>query len=310
MEQNQMQARRLGGLRRFAMSITAFNIIGRALLGFEQSWAQMFAAALAAYVVELGLEWVSARTSGRTPKYSGGGFGGLIDYLLPAHIAAMACSMLLYSNDRVGPIMFAVIVAIASKSIVRLRLNGSSRHFLNPSNFGIAATLLIFPWVGIAPPYHFTENLSGIGDWILPIVITLAGTMINAKFTGKLPLIMAWLSAFALQAIGRSLVLGTPVVSALGPMTGVAFILFTFYMITDPSTSPSDPRSQIFFGMAVAVTYMVLVLSHIVFGLFFALTIVCGLRGIGLYLQAQLARFTQRNVVVSPQPALRTGNKL
>lgn len=309
MEQNQIQARRLGGLRRFAISITAFNIIGRALLGFEQSWAQMVAAALTAYVVELGLEWVSARTTGRAPKYRGD-FRALIDYLLPAHIAAMAISMLLYSNDRVGPIMFAVIVAIASKSILRLRINGSSRHFFNPSNLGIAATLVIFPWVGIAPPYHFTENLSGIGDWILPIVITLAGTMINAKFTGKLPLILAWLGTFALQAIGRSLVLDTPVVSALGPMTGVAFILFTFYMITDPSTSPSDPRSQIFFGMAVAVTYMVLVLSHIVFGLFFALTIVCGLRGIGLYLQAQLARFIQRNVVVSPQPALRTGNKL
>lgn len=309
MEQNQIQARRLGGLRRFATSITVFNIIGRLLLGFEQSWAQMFAAAVTAYAVELGLEWVSACTTGRAPKFRGG-FRALVDYLLPAHIAAMAISMLLYSNDRVGPIMFAVILAIGSKSILRLRIDGSSRHFFNPSNLGIAATLVIFPWVGIAPPYHFTENLSGIGDWILPLVIALAGTMINAKFTGKIPLITAWLGAFALQAIGRSLVLGMPVVSALGPMTGVAFILFTFYMITDPSTSPSDPRSQIFFGMAVAVTYMVLVLSHIVFGLFFALTIVCGLRGIGLYLQAQLARFTQRNVVVSPQPALRTGNKL
>ncbi|HEX6289019.1 MAG TPA: enediyne biosynthesis protein UnbU [Herpetosiphonaceae bacterium] len=309
MEQNQIQARRLGGLRRFAISITVFNIIGRLLLGFEQSWAQMFAAAITAYVVELGLEWVSARTTGRAPKFRGG-FRTLVDYLLPAHIASMAISMLLYSNDRVGPIMFAVIVAIASKSILRLRINGSSRHFFNPSNLGIATTLVVFPWVGIAPPYHFTENLSGIGDWILPVAIALAGTMINSKFTGKMPLILAWLGTFALQAIGRSLVLGTPVVSALGPMTGVAFILFTFYMITDPSTSPLDPRSQVFFGMAVAITYMVLVLSHIVFGLFFALTIVCGLRGIGLYLQAQLARFTQRNVVVSPQPALRTGNKL
>ena len=32
---------------------------------------------------------------------------------------------------------------------------------MNPSNFGIAIVLLLFPWVAIAPPYHFTENLSG-----------------------------------------------------------------------------------------------------------------------------------------------------
>ena len=115
---------------------------------------------------------------------------------------------------------------------------------------------------------------------------------------------------FALQAIGRSLVLGTPILPALEPMTGVAFILFTFYMITDPSTSPIPPQSQILFGAAVAITYMILVLLHIVFGLFFALTIVCGLRGLGLYLQAQLTRFLHRQVVVAPQTALETGNKL
>ncbi|HEX6292808.1 MAG TPA: enediyne biosynthesis protein UnbU [Herpetosiphonaceae bacterium] len=305
----QSQAKRLGGLRRFAISITVFNIIGRLLLGFEQSWAQMVAAVLTAYFVELLLETITAWCVGRAPSYSGG-FRKLVDFLLPAHIAAMAISMLLYSNDRVAPIVFAVVVAIASKSVLRLRINGTSRHFFNPSNLGIATTLIVFPWVGIAPPYHFTENLSGIGDWILPVLITLAGTMLNAKFTNKIPLITAWLGTFALQAIGRSLVLDTPIVPALGPMTGVAFILFTFYMITDPSTSPVAPRAQVLFGAAIALTYMLLVLSHIVFGLFFALTIVCGLRGLGLYLQAQLARFARRKVVVAPQTVLETGNTL
>ena len=307
--QQQSQDKRLGGLRRFATTITIFNIVGRLWLGFEQSWAQMVAAAITAYVIELLLETIGAWSRGRAPSYSKG-FRKLVDFLLPAHIAAMAISMLLYSNDQIGPIVFAVIVAIGSKSVLRIQINGSSRHFFNPSNFGIATTLILFPWVGIAPPYHFTENLSGIGDWILPVVIALAGTMLNAKFTNKIPLITAWLGTFALQAIGRSLVLGTPILAALGPMTGVAFIPFTFYMITDPSTSPVAPRSQILFGAATAVTYMILVLSHIVFGLFFALVIVCGLRGLCLYLQAQLARFVRRQVIVAPQPAIGTGNKV
>ena len=31
----------------------------------------------------------------------------------------------------------------------------------------IAIALLLFPWISIAPPYQFTEHLTGIGDWIL-----------------------------------------------------------------------------------------------------------------------------------------------
>ena len=54
-------------------------------------------------------------------------------------------------------------------------------------------------------------------------------------------------------------------------------------MVTDPATTPSEPQAQMLFGAAVAFTYSLLMVMHIVFGLFFALTIVCTLRGIGLW---------------------------
>jgi Na+-translocating ferredoxin:NAD+ oxidoreductase RnfD subunit len=107
----------------------------------------------------------------------------------------------------------------------------------------------------------------------------IAGTFLNARFTHKLPLIGTWLGCFALQALVRSWFFGTPVVAAWLPMTGVAFLLYTFYMVTDPATSPSSPRGQVAFGAAVACAYAMLMLTHVVFGLFFALTIVCALRG-------------------------------
>ena len=66
-------------------------------------------------------------------------------------------------------------------------------------------------------------------------------------------------------------------------MTGVAFILYTFYMVTDPATTPSGRREQIVFGLSVAAVYGLLMVTHVVFGLFFALTIVCGVRGLGMY---------------------------
>jgi hypothetical protein len=61
-------------------------------------------------------------------------------------------------------------------------------------------------------------------------------------------------------------------------------------MVTDPATSPARTRAQILFGAGVAAVYGFLVVCHVVFGLFFALTIVCALRGVRLYADAFEAR--------------------
>jgi hypothetical protein len=174
--------------------------------------------------------------------------------------------------------MFAVTVGISAKHLIKIR----GRHVLNPSNFGIALTLVLFPWVGIAPPYQFTANVWGAVDWLVPLGILMLGTMLNAKLTKKGPLIVGWGAGFAAQAVVRWLVLDHSLVGALIPMTGVAFILFTNYMITDPGTTPVKTRNQVVFGFTAAAVYGLLVTFHISFGLFFALTITCALRGLVL----------------------------
>jgi hypothetical protein len=280
---------RLGALRRFAIAITVLNILGHTVLGFEQSWAQPLAALATTYSLETLLEWIEARVQGRKPRFAGGGLMNKIDFLLSPHITGLACAMLLYANDRLEPIMFAAAVAIGSKYIFRITQEKGSRHFFNPSNFGITVTLLCFPWVGIAPPYHFTENLVGPGYWILPGIIVASGTFLNARFTHRIPLIAGWVGGFFTQAVLRHLLLGSSLTGALMPMAGVAFILYTFYMVTDPATTPGEPRAQCVFGLSVAAVYSLLMVSHIVFGLFFALTIVCTLRGLGMAVQAGAA---------------------
>ncbi|MEE8586026.1 MAG: RnfABCDGE type electron transport complex subunit D [Acidobacteriota bacterium] len=282
---------RLTAMRRFALTITLFVLAGHSFLGFEQSFAHPLIALAFGYGTALLLEWVDSRSKGRQPGY-GGGLKNLVYFLLPVHIGSLAISMLLYSNDRLLPLAFAVTVAVASKYLFRIQAGPRSCHFFNPSNLGIAATLVIFPWVGIAPPYMFTENLSGLGDWILPLAIIVLGGSLNYQFTRRMPLILAWLGGFALQALVRSFfregwLFWDSFLSGLIPMTGVAFVLFTFYMITDPATSPFKPRGQVAFGLSVAAAYGLLVAWHQVFGLFFGLTLVCGLRGLILYLQQQ-----------------------
>jgi enediyne biosynthesis protein E5 len=277
--------RRIAALRRFSMGITGLTIVGHIWLGFEQSWAQVLVSIATCYSVELALEAVDAWSARRPARFRGGPVA-LVDFLLPAHITALAIALLLYPNGRLEPIVFAGAVAIASKAILRAPVGPGRRHFFNPSNFGIAVTLLAFPAVSIAPPYHFTENVSGIGDWLVPLFVLGTGTLLNLRLTGKIPLIAAWLGGFAVQAVVRHLTLGASLEGALLPMTGMAFLLFTFYMVTDPGTTPIRTRNQVAFGASVAVVYGVLLASHVVFTLFFALVIVSAVRGAWLYFAA------------------------
>jgi enediyne biosynthesis protein E5 len=291
---------RLPALRRFATAITILNVLGHTVLGFEQSWAHPVVALLAAYSTEILLEILESWRTGRRPRFLGR-FPAQVDFLLSAHISGLAVSMLLYSNERLLPIVFAAVTAIGSKYLFRAGTNGHSRHFFNPSNLGITLTLLAFPWVGIAQPYMFTENLSTVGDWLLPVVIICSGSFLNAKLTLRMPLILAWLGGFALQAAVRHFLLGNLFLPSLNPMTGVAFLLFTFYMVTDPATTPSTVRGQVAFGLSVAAGYGVLMALHVVFGLFFSLTFVCAARGALLQARAWLDRRADMQV---PVPAV------
>jgi hypothetical protein len=284
---------RLAALWRFAIAISVFNLLGHTLFGFEQPWATPFLAVAAAYATELLLEWLDSWAHGRPPRFLGG-WRSFVQFLLPAHITGLAVGMLLYSNANLKPAAFAACAGIASKYVFRVNVGGRNRHFFNPSNFGITVSLLLFHWVGIAAPYMFTENLHPNGDWILPLVLVCAGSFLNARFTKRLPLIAAWLSGFAAQAALRSWIAGTPTAASLLPMSGMAFLLFTFYMVSDPSTTPVARRSQVLFGLGVAAVYAVLLANHVVFTLFFSLSIVCAVRGLAWYLTPFFARQRQR----------------
>jgi Na+-translocating ferredoxin:NAD+ oxidoreductase RnfD subunit len=265
---------RIKALRRFALSITAFTVVGHLFLGFEQAYLTPVAGVLTGYAVSLLMETLDARLAGTVPRYRGS-FVDLVNFLLPAHIAGLACALLLYGNDRLLPTIFAVTVAAASRYAIRVPVGGALRHVFNPSNLGISVTLLLFHWVAIAPPYHFTEHVGGVLDWLIPAAILVAGGMLNATLTRRIPLILGWVGGFVAQAVVRAVFFDHALLSALSPLLGVAFILFTLYMITDPGTTPSVAGYQVLFGVATAAVYGILVLAHVSFGLFFALTIVC-----------------------------------
>ncbi|HEX5596226.1 MAG TPA: enediyne biosynthesis protein [Micromonosporaceae bacterium] len=285
---------RLIALRNFAISISVLNIFGYTVLGFEQPWLWPFFALAAGYSAELVLEVIGARSEGRAPRFVGRGFRGLVEFLYPAHITSLAVNMLIYVNDRVWTMIFGVLIAISGKWLLRVPVNGRMRHFMNPSNFGLGMLLLLFPWVSIAPPYQFTAHVEGVIDWIIPLVIIIFGTMINAMLIKRMWLIAGWLSVFVLQAVVRGILMDVAISSALAIMTGVAFVLFTNYMITDPGTTPFNPVSQFAFGGGAALAYGVLTGLGIAYGLFFATMIVCGVRGCFLWTLHLMRQAQQR----------------
>ena len=269
-------------LRNFAISISVLNIFGYAWLGFEQPWLWPFLAVLVGYTTEIVFETISSWVYHRRPKYLGNGPRGVYEALLPSHITALAVNMLLYCNNQFWPVAFGVVVGVGAKHVLQAPINGRMRHFMNPSNFGLTAVLLCFShWCSIAPPYEFSENANTYFRVMIPLIIAVSGTVINAMLTRKVPLIVGWMGGFAIQAFVRHWIWHVALFSALGAMTGIAFVLFTNYMITDPGTTPSKARNQFMFGSSVALVYAVMMQMNIVYTLFFATTAVCGLRGLG-----------------------------
>lgn len=274
---------RLFALWYFTTLMIVWNAVGHTVLGFEQSWATPVAAVATAILVSMLLDWVDARARNRELRFTGS-LGDFLNFLPACLIPGFACGMLLYANERLWPVVFAVVLSIGSKLIFRAPVgNGHTQHIFNPSNFGVAATLLLFPEVGFAPPYHFTENITGLWDWGVPLIVLTTGLIVHGLFTGRLPLVAAWIGAFILQAVVRAKLFGVPFFVPLMPMTSAAFIVFTLYMIPDPATTPLKPARQALFGFAVAIVYGISQMLHIVFGLFFALLAVCAIRGLSLH---------------------------
>jgi enediyne biosynthesis protein E5 len=296
-------------LRNFAISISVFNIFGYTLLGFEQPWLWPILAVASAYTTEIIFELISSWAQQRSPRFLGNGLRGYYEFLLPAHITALAVNMLLYANNQFWPVLFGVVIAVSQKHVLQAPIAGRMRHFMNPSNLGIATTLLVFgSWVSISPPYMFTEWANTYFKVMIPMIILTAGTVINAMLTKRVALIVGWVGAFAIQAVVRHWIWGVQLNTALSVMTGVAFVLFTNYMITDPGTTPSRGRAQFMFGSSVAIVYGLLMEFNVVYTLFFATAIVCGGRGLGWWVaHLRQRKHRRRLVVVATAPAADDG---
>ncbi|GAA4227614.1 hypothetical protein FHR32_001570 [Streptosporangium album] len=303
--------RRDRDLRRLAGSITLVTVLGHIVLDFEQPYLAPVVGAVTGVGAAFVLETVEAWAWRRPARYRGTRCRQVAGFFLPSYITGLTCAMLLYAGARPMPVVLAVLIGVGSTYVLRVRVPGvgwrpegeaprdtgprrgtapraaghqagaaPGGHYLNPACLGVAAVLLLFPWVGVAPPYPSGESV--------PSALLVLGSVANARLTGRLPLVLGWAVGFALQGLVRGGPAGVPAPGVLLPMTGVAFVLYTTYLITDLDSTPARPRAQMAFGLATAVVYGLLAHLAVDFGLFFALLTVCAGRGAGLALLARV----------------------
>jgi Na+-translocating ferredoxin:NAD+ oxidoreductase RnfD subunit len=149
-------------------------------------------------------------------------------------------------------------VALLSKYVLRLR----GEHIFNPSNIGLVLCFLILG-PGRAEPLNFWWGPLDAWMVVALAIIVLGGLAILARL--KL-LIVAGTFWLAFAAATGVLALGGHAMTArwhLGEITGVTFwrvlvtspeiLVFLFFMITDPKTSPKTKRARIVYSVSIAL---------------------------------------------------------
>ncbi len=145
---------------------------------------------------------------------------------------------------RTGSLLLAFVAAavtIASKFVIRWR----GKHLFNPTNFGIVAMMLATGQVWVSPGQW------GSAAFFAFLVACLGGLVVNRA--ARSDVTWAFLAFYLAVLFGRALWLGQPTAIPLHQLGSGAFLIFTFFMISDPRTTPDSRAGRILFALLVAL---------------------------------------------------------
>jgi Na+-transporting NADH:ubiquinone oxidoreductase subunit NqrB len=156
-----------------------------------------------------------------------------------ALISANSLCLLLRTNHP-GLMALAAVVTILSK--FTLRWNG--KHIFNPTNFGLVAMMLLTGEVWVSPGQW------GNHAYIAFLIGSLGGLVVYQA--ARSDVTYAFLFSYTLILFGRTLWLGDPLSIPLHQIQNGAFLIFSFYMISDPKTTPNSRAGRVLFAFLVA----------------------------------------------------------
>ncbi|MEM9530249.1 MAG: RnfABCDGE type electron transport complex subunit D [Pseudomonadota bacterium] len=157
-----------------------------------------------------------------------------------ALITAFGLSILLRATD-LWIWTAAGAIAIGAKFAIRVR----GKHVFNPACIGIVAMLLISGHQAWVSPGQWGQA-SLLGGYVVALG---ALTLSSAK---RLDIALGFLLAYALIVVGRGLWLGDPPVIALHHLSTGSLLIFAFFMITDPRSTPDRRLGRVLLAISVA----------------------------------------------------------
>ena len=193
--------------------------------------------ALTCMAIQFLFEWKQNNFSVAVPGFWNRYYNGCKSSL----ITAFGLCLLLKTNHWYVCIL-AAFISIAGKYIFRYK----KKHVFNPSALGISLTILLTGNAWISP-----------GQWGNDIVIIFAvccfGFIVVTKVQ-KLTVSLAFLGTYMLLLFARQvLYLGWPLDFFTQSITTGSLLLFSFFMISDPKTSPDHTTARIIWAALIGI---------------------------------------------------------
>jgi Na+-transporting NADH:ubiquinone oxidoreductase subunit NqrB len=156
-------------------------------------------------------------------------------------ITGLSLSLLLRADAPWLPAL-AGVIAIASKFIFRL----DGKHIWNPAGFAIVVLLLTGQGVWISPGQW------GTSIWLAALLVFFAILVLQAAQRSDIALF--FLGSHSALLFARAAWLGDPMGIPLHQLQSGSLLIFAFFMISDPRTSPDSRLGRFVFAFAVAAS--------------------------------------------------------
>jgi len=166
--------------------------------------------------------------------------------LKSALISALGLCLLLKTNE-MWVALLAAFIAVSSKFLIRF----DGKHLFNPANLAIIATVLLTgeAWVSV-------------GQWgtnTVQVYFFIGAALLVLLKVGRVDTSLGFLITFAgLEFIRSVLYLNWEFDHYIHYLSNGTLLLFTFFMITDPVTTPNHPKARVFWSVLIGVLSFIL----------------------------------------------------
>ena len=194
-------------------------------------------------VLDFGIHWYNALAIVTTALLVQ--FAGTRLARLPAFdpkspmITALSLTLLL-RTDLVLLAMAAAAIAIGSKFLVRFK----GKHVFNPANVAIVSMMLLSDQVWISTGQWGNAAIGAFALACLGFIVLTRAKRAETTVT--------FLVAYATLLVGRAVWLGDPLEIPLHHLQNGALLIFAFFMISDPKTTPNTALGRIIYATIVA----------------------------------------------------------